>query len=347
MSEIMQHLRKVVLLRDGAGLTDGQLLECFLNRREEAAVAALVQRHGPMVWGVCRRLVPNHHDAEDAFQATFLVLVRRAATVRPREMVANWLYGVARQTALKARAVCARRRVREKQVIDMPDAIPKEPSGTHDLHPFLDQELSRLPDKYRIVLLLCDLEGKTRKEAAHQLRVPEGTIAGRLARARTMLAKRLTRRGQILSVGALAATLSQSAASACVPSALVSNTIKAASLSASGQAAAVSSSIAALTQGVLKSMLLAKLKLPLTLVLLAAIFWGLGTFLHKAPAAGRDQAQMAMTGTSSEGQTAEKEAGAGQQSPPVPAPAPATSPMMDLHKFLKAHLVLLHRLLHG
>src|SRR5215467_14829699 len=118
-SKVIRHLRKAVLLQDGAGLTDGQLLGCFIERRDEAAFAALVKRHGPMVWGVCRRLL-GHHDAEDAFQATFIVLVRKAASVRPREMVGNWLYGVARQAALQARSA-ARRRAREIQVTQMPD----------------------------------------------------------------------------------------------------------------------------------------------------------------------------------------------------------------------------------
>src|SRR5215467_7735863 len=121
MSEIAEPLREALLRHDDTGLTDGQLLECFVSRRDEAAVAALVRRHGPMVWGVCRRVLRNHQDAEDAFQATFLVLVRRAAAISPREMVANWLYGVARQTALKARATGAKRQVREKQVNQGPE----------------------------------------------------------------------------------------------------------------------------------------------------------------------------------------------------------------------------------
>src|SRR5262245_39479638 len=121
MSEVIHHLRRTVLLPDGAGLTDGQLLEGFLSRRDEAARAALVRRHGPMVWGVCRRVLRSYHDAEDAFQATFLVLVRKAASIVPRETVANWLYGVAHQTALKARATAARRRTRERQVAQMPE----------------------------------------------------------------------------------------------------------------------------------------------------------------------------------------------------------------------------------
>src|SRR5262245_40769793 len=107
---VIQHFRRAVLLQDGGGMTDGQLLECFLARREEAAFAALVRRHGPMVLGVCRRVLHNAHDAEDAFQATFLVLVRKAASFLPRRALGNWLYGVAHHTALKARAAAVRRR---------------------------------------------------------------------------------------------------------------------------------------------------------------------------------------------------------------------------------------------
>src|SRR5262245_49366246 len=107
LSEVLQHLRRALLLRDGGDLTDGQLLECFVSRQEVAALEALVHRHGPMVWGVCQRTLRNHHDAEDAFQATFLVLVRKAASIAPRAKVGNWLYGVAYQTALKARATRA------------------------------------------------------------------------------------------------------------------------------------------------------------------------------------------------------------------------------------------------
>jgi RNA polymerase sigma factor (sigma-70 family) len=268
LSEVVAHLRRTVLSRDGAGLTDGQLLEGFISRRDDAALAALVRRHGPMVWGVCRRVLRNYHDAEDAFQATFLVLVRKAASIASRELLANWLYGVAHQTALKAKAA-AGRRGRERQVLEMPEPAAAEPDLWHDLQPLLDQELSRLPDKYRIAVVLCDLEGKTRKEAARQLGVPEGTLAARVARARVMLAKRLARQGLALAGGALGMMLAQKAASAGAPTSVASSTIHAASLVAAGQPAAVAASTqaAALAEGVLKSMSLSKLGTAVVLML--------------------------------------------------------------------------------
>src|SRR5450631_3526005 len=200
MSVVIQQLR-TAFGRDGAELTDGELLTLFLNSRDDTALAVLVRRHASMVWGVCHRLLHNHHDAEDAFQATFLVLVRKAASIMPREMVGNWLYGVAHQTALKANTTAAKRQTREKQVTQMPEPAMTEQEQWTDLQPILDQEISRLADNYRAVIVLCDLEGKTRSQAAQQLGWPEGTVAGRLARARTTLAKRLTQRGIVLSGG--------------------------------------------------------------------------------------------------------------------------------------------------
>ncbi len=266
--EVIQQLRRSVLLREGAAASDGQLLGCFVEHRDDAAFAALLGRHGPMVWGVCRRLL-GPHDAEDAFQATFLVLVRKAASVVPRERVANWLYGVAHQTALHARRTTARRRAREKQVARIPEPGVMEQDLWQDLQPLLDQELSRLPDAYREVIVLSDLEGRTRREVARQLGVPEGTVGSRLARARTMLAKRLTQRGVALSGGALVAVLSQNVASAGVPSSVMSSAIQAATVFGAG--GVISAQVAALTQGVLKTMLLEKLKSVLAILLAVAI----------------------------------------------------------------------------
>lgn len=271
ISEFLQNLRRAALRRDEAGLTDGQLLDAHVRSREDTAFAALVHRHGPMVWGVCRRVLGNEGDAEDAFQATFLVLIRKAASVVPREQIANWLYGVARQTAVKARAMAVKRKTREKQVQDMPEPAVAEQGSLEEMLTLLDRELSRLPDKYRTAIVLCDLEGKSYKETARQLACPEGTLAARLTRGRAMLAKRLARQGQVVTGGALGTVLSQSA-SAGVPASVVSSTIQAASLFAAGTAAAtetISVKVAALTEGVLKTMLLTKLKI-VTAVLIVA-----------------------------------------------------------------------------
>jgi RNA polymerase sigma factor (sigma-70 family) len=275
MSKAIQHIRRTLIQQDKAGLTDAQLLTSFVERRDEDAFAALVRRHGPMVWGVCRRLL-DHHDAQDGFQATFLVLVGKAASVVPREAVANWLYGVARQVALEARRRAARRRVRERQVPDMPEPAVSDGGICNDLLPMLDQELSRLPDKYRGLIVLCDLEGKTIREAARQLGCPEGTVASRLARGRAMLAKRLGRHGLQLSGSALATVLARDVASASVPISVVSSTIKSAGLVLAGNAAgAIALKVAALREGALKIMLLAKLK-KVTLALLVFATMGVG-----------------------------------------------------------------------
>ena len=155
MNKVLQHLHAAGLLHDAGKRTDGQLLESFVSRREEAALEALVRRHGPMVWGVCRRVLRNHHDAEDAFQATFLVLVRKAASISPREMVGNWLYGVAHQTALKARATAAKQRARERQVVDMPEPVVTEPDLGRDLQAAprsgAEPPARQVPGRYRAV----------------------------------------------------------------------------------------------------------------------------------------------------------------------------------------------------
>jgi RNA polymerase sigma factor (sigma-70 family) len=214
-------------------------------------------------------------DTEDAFQATFLVLARKASVVK-REALAGWLYAVAFRTARQARAANARRQARERHVEDMPDPemAPAEPQ---DWRPVLDQELSRLPEKHRAAIVLCDLEGVSRKEAARQLRVPEGTVSSRLANARRMLAQRLARRGVTLSGGALAVAMSQDAASAQVPPRLVSATGSA----AAGQLAGASPAAVVLTREVLKAMSMTKLKVVVG-VLVAVVVLGAGGLAYRA-----------------------------------------------------------------
>jgi RNA polymerase sigma factor (sigma-70 family) len=274
---IIHHLRRAALLHDADDLTDGQLLERFLAAREEAAFEVLLRRHGPMVLGVCRRVLSNGHDAEDAFQATFLVLIRKGPSLLPRPTLGSWLHGVAYRTALKARAARWKRCVRERQAAAMSEARAPAEVRDHDLLLLLDRELDRLPARYRDAVVLCELQGKTREGAARQLGVPVGTLSGRLTTARRLLARRLTRRGVTLSATALEAVLTPSVASAGVPTMLVSSTLEAAAKLAAGQAAsgALSAGVAALTQDMLKSMLLAKLKRT-TVVLLTALALGGG-----------------------------------------------------------------------
>jgi RNA polymerase sigma factor (sigma-70 family) len=241
---------------DLAALPDGELLRRYLVGREESTLEALVRRHGPMVLGVCRRVLGDAHDTEDAFQATFLVFVRKAGSVRPREMVGPWLYGVATRTALKARARAARRRAREKQVDALPDvAAPAEPIAA-DWRPLLDQAVQELPARYRLPVVLCELQGRSRAEAARLLKLPEGTLSSRLARARELLRQRLVRRG----AGAVAVaglTVFPELAPAAVPAALVRSTVQAASAFAAGTAAGASAAV--LAKGVLTSMLVTRL----------------------------------------------------------------------------------------
>jgi RNA polymerase sigma factor (sigma-70 family) len=237
-------------------LGDAQLLAQFLASRDETAFEALVRRHGPMVLGVCRRVLRHCQDAEDAFQATFLVLASGAGTVREHESLGSWLYGVAYRTALVARAANARRRSKERQVEDMPQPEVSPPE-TSDWVPLLDRELEGLPEKHRAAVVLCELEGLSRKEAARQLAIPEGTLSSRLATARRLLASRLSRYG--LSVTGVA--VSTDLACAGVPAPLVSSTVRAAALVAAGQLAAVSSNAAFLMKGAMKTMLIQKLKM--------------------------------------------------------------------------------------
>ncbi len=243
--------------------SDGRLLERFILNQDEFAFEEIVRRHGLMVLGVCQRVLDSRHDAEDCFQAVFMVLVRKAATIQPREMVGNWLYGVAYRTALEARKLAARRRNLEKKKFAMP-----QPESAADLwtemRPLLDKELSRLPDKYRFVLIACDLEGKTRKTVAEQLRLPEGTIASRLARARTMLAKRMQRYSLIVSPGFLAHLLTQRGSANGLPEALIAKATAALSPEASSNAAA-------LADAVVCGMLWVKIKTATALVCVAVL----------------------------------------------------------------------------
>jgi RNA polymerase sigma factor (sigma-70 family) len=270
---------------DPVDLSDGELLERFVTVRDETAFASLVARHGPMVLGVCRRLLRHAQDAEDAFQATFLILVRKADGIGRRELLANWLYGVAVRVASRVRLVTAKRRTRETTDMERVARATREPAEATELPVALAEEVGRLPAKYRGPVVLCYLEGRTNEEAAGELQWPVGTVKGRLARARDMLRKRLTRRGLVLSTAAFAAALSSETLAAPVPPGLLDSTLKAATYFAAGNVAAaglVSAQAVALTKGVLYTMLVTKIKNLAALVLVLALMGGgTGTFAYR------------------------------------------------------------------
>jgi len=247
------------------GLGDSQLLERYLTRRDEGAFEALLQLHGPMVLAVCRRILRDPRDVEDAFQATFLVLVRKASAIRDRGLLSNWLYGVAFRVATRARSNTMRRRGREMTVANLDASVDAEAPDFLGIGPALDQELRRLPGKYRAPLVLCYLKGQTHDQAAEELRCPVGTVRSRLARGRDLLKRRLTRRGFAPSAAVLGtgSSLPAQFLSEAVPPTLVAATVEAAIASTTFttiQAGAVTASVLALTQGVLTSMKLAQVK---------------------------------------------------------------------------------------
>ena len=229
MSESNQALpgRGIWLTALCGGLADGMLLGRYVAERDAAAFEALVRRHGPMVLGVCRRVTGHEQDAEDAFQATFVVLARRAAAVDPREQVGNWLYGVAYRTAQKARTGAARRRAHERRAAEARATMNATHDDLDDAALVLHGEIARLPTLYRVPIVLCDLEGRPRKEVAAELGIPEGTLSSRLTAGRQRLAAALSRRGVVLSAAGLATVLAETG-SACgaVPPSLLEATLR-------------------------------------------------------------------------------------------------------------------------
>jgi RNA polymerase sigma factor (sigma-70 family) len=294
--QVLRHVRETV--SPGNEACDGQLLESFLIRQDEMAFGMLLRRHGPMVWGVCYRVTGQIPDAEDAFQAVFLTLVQNADRVWPRDRIGAWLHGVAINTARKARRIADRRRSREKQLARFPHPSiePALPNG--DLNPILDEELSRLPEKFRVPVLLCDLEGRSQRDVARELQLPIGTLCHRLASARRVLARRLTRRGVTLAIGAVA-TLT-------VPRSLIAVTRRAGMALISGRklASLVPPEIVALTEGV-TVMNSSKSHLAAAIVL-ALVVGGLGFGARQLPtlAAGENGSPAAgkKSGTSAEPQ---------------------------------------------
>jgi RNA polymerase sigma-70 factor (ECF subfamily) len=264
-------------LGNGSG-EDRELLERFVQGRDETAFAALLRRHGPMVLGVCRRVLANEHDAEDAFQATFLVLARKAASIGLRDRIGNWLHGVAYRTAIKARSVNRLRRAREQEAATRQlDHRPDE--GLQQLLAVLDEEINRLPKRYQAPIVLCELQGRSIQEAAAALGCPAGTLASRLARGRKLLARRLAHR---MGGGTPAATITQFLSLAVLSPTPSAATVQGA-LSCVGQAGAgamVSANVLSLAQGTWRSMMLTKLKITAALLTLtASLCLALGTVI--------------------------------------------------------------------
>jgi RNA polymerase sigma factor (sigma-70 family) len=279
---ILERVRNAVAVQSCCQLADQELLQRYVAAQDESAFAALVKRHGSMVMGLCWRILRHQQDAEDAFQATFLVFARKAGTIRKRDSIASWLHSVAFRAANKLRASQARRRARcqtpfgNETLLDVPQADFSRDLSFRETQRVLEEELNRLPDKYRAPLLLCCVEGRTRDEAAHQLGWRLGVLRGRLDRGRELLRARLVRRGLSLSVALLALGVAGTSQAALAP-ALLSSTVQAAigaarSLSAAGAATAQAT---ALAHGVIQAMFLAKVKI-IAVGLLTFTFLGAG-----------------------------------------------------------------------
>jgi RNA polymerase sigma factor (sigma-70 family) len=273
---VLQFLRKATNGRASAELTDGQLLERFRDLRDEAAFAALLERHGPLVLGVCHRLLHNPHDTEDAFQATFFILVRKAHSIVKKGSVASWLHGVAHRVALRLKGDKARRRQHECQASRPPAPDLLRDIVWCDLRAMLDEEVLRLPARCREPFVLCYLEGKTNQEAARLLGCPKGTVQSRLAHARELLRTGLARRGLTLSGSLLATNLPQPTAPAA-SAALMGSTLRMALATLAPAAAAagtVSTRVLTLAQGVLHTMVLSKVKAVVGVLLVAGVLVG-------------------------------------------------------------------------
>jgi RNA polymerase sigma factor (sigma-70 family) len=267
-------------------MTDRELLERFAGRRDEEAFTQMVQRHGPLVLGVCRHILRHEQDAEDAFQATFLVLARKAGSIRSAEALPNWLYGVANRLATRMKAAALRRQGREVALVDTPTAEPGSGEELDHLGPVLHEEIGRLPDKYRIPFVLCYLDGMTNEEAARLLGCPPGTVFSRLARAREGLRARLRRRGVMVASAGLAAVLVglSQRASAAVPPPLASTTVRAAMRSAAGTSGA-SARVVDLADWGVKSLSGRSLLIAVALLVLVGLLGGVGALhlRHRSP----------------------------------------------------------------
>ena len=285
MSRLIRSLHKLTQSPEADRLRDDQLLERFVANRDQAAFELLLWRHGPMVLGVCRRVLPAAHDAEDAFQATWLTFVKKAGSIVNRAALGSWLYQVAHRVALRARSGRTRRARRERQIHPDVSTAPTEvPVESGELGQVLDDELSRLPACQRAAFVLCCLEGKTGEEAARELGCPAGTVSSRLTRAREHLRVRLTKRGLAPAAAALTVALAGEGWSSPVSELLADTTLKAGRMFMSGETAGgeLSRRAVLLAEGVLRAMFLTKIKIATLLLLTVGIVAGGGVVTHHA-----------------------------------------------------------------
>ncbi len=281
----VRRLRSLMAAQQGGEQSDEQLLTAFTDRRDEIAFATLVRRHGPMVLGVCRRVLGHEHDAEDAFQATFLVLAQRVACLRDQKALASFLYGTAFHLASKAKRSAGRRHKYEGQAPSRSSIDPTDELSWREVRALLDEEVARLPEKYRNVFVLCCLEELSQAEVGRRLGLKEGTVASRLSQARKRLSKRLTRRGVQLTAVLAASTLATQSASA-LPSGLMATTIEAALATAAGEGTVgvVSASVAELARNATTAMMVSKTKIVTVLLLAVTLAVGAGAWTYRLAA---------------------------------------------------------------
>ncbi len=274
-NRVLQHLRLAGILAEDRPSLDSELLHQYAHDGKTDAFASLVERHGPMVWNVCSRMLKYRPDVEDAFQATFLILVQKAKSIKTPELLGNWLYGVAYHVARRLRLQTYKRDAKILPETNMDEIIqPDTPEGLGDVLPLLDQALNSLPEKYRIPIVLCDLQGIARRDVAEQLSLPEGTVASRHARGRVMLAEKLRKQGVTIAVGSLAGVLTQGVTSAKLPASVVLTTLQ-----TIGQPSQTlnPSRIQELSNGVIQQMGFQKLKV-LAFVGVALVITAVGAF---------------------------------------------------------------------
>lgn len=275
---VLRFICRLAGTEDCDGGDDAPLLQRFLGHQDEKAFARLLDRHGPLVLGVCRHMLRDAADAEDAFQATFLVLARKAASIRKQESLPAWLHQVAVNICRTAQAADLRRRRGERQAVAMSETQCTSETAAHDWQHLMHEEVQRLPEKYRVPIVLCYFKGKTHDEAARELAWPVGTVKGRLSRARSLLRDRLTRRGVVVGAGAIAAALTRGAAAGPLPPALLVQTAKAAVcfVGKVSHRAVISAHVLALANGALQEMSTSKIPRALLVAFIAALL-GVGT----------------------------------------------------------------------